>query len=88
MRIKTFDERLEFVFKSTESLHASMHEAHEEQQRRWTEQESRWKKTDEQRSLLTTNVNRIEVQVEKLTKVMAAIGQTVLDHQDWIEKHA
>jgi hypothetical protein len=58
-----------------------MQEAHEEQERRW-------KKTDEQINLLTANVNRTEAEVQKLTKVMAAIGQTVLDHQDWIEKHS
>ncbi len=76
----SFNERLEFLFKSTETLHASMHDAQEEQERRW-------KKKDEL-NLLIANVNRTDSQVEKLTKVIAAIGQTVLDHQDWIEKHS
>jgi hypothetical protein len=57
-----------------------MHDAQEEQERRW-------KKKDEL-NLLIANVNRTDSQVEKLTKVIAAIGQTVLDHQDWIEKHS
>jgi hypothetical protein len=77
----TVDERLEFLLKSTESLHASLQEVHAnreqdrvDREKDQAEQRLRWQKNDEQ--------------IDKLTRVMAAIGQTVLDHQDWIEKHS
>jgi prefoldin subunit 5 len=75
------DERLEFLLKSTESLHASLQEVHANLQQAnanrekdQAEQRLRWQKNDEQ--------------IDKLTRVMAAIGQTVLNHQDWLEKHS
>ncbi len=82
------DERLEFLLKSTESLHASLQEVHgslqEAHANREKDQASREKDQAEQRLRWQKN----DEQIDKLTKVMAAIGQTVLDHQDWIEKHS
>ena len=42
----TIDERLEFLVKSTESLHASVQELHAESARRWEENTKRWEENE------------------------------------------
>jgi hypothetical protein len=64
----TIDERLEFLLKSSESLHANMQEMISEQEKRWKEQDLRWAKTD--------------ARIDKLTNVMAAVISTVIDHEE------